>query len=130
MAGKHVQLMLYRRAVLASLTDVEEVEGKFWFITSRGDFKMLPDQTSPDADRRLVEVLDGAARGMLAGAFPMVPGEETMRPGKFSWENCVYCDFDRICPAGRDAVWERKRAAPGYQHHAGLSVDPSAGERA
>jgi len=121
MAGKHVQLMLYRRAVLAALPEVEDVEGVFWFITSRGEFKMLPAEPAVDGDRRLVEVLEATARGLSAGAFPQVPGDETMRPGKFSWENCVYCDFDRICPAGRDAVWERKQAAPGYRLHAALT---------
>ena len=70
-----------------------------------------------------MEVLESSARGMLAGAFPQVPGDETARPGKFSWENCVYCDFDRICPAGRDAVWERKRTTPGYRMHAALTVE-------
>lgn len=95
----------------------------YWFITSRGDFKMLPVQPPVDADGRLMDVLETAARGMLAGAFPQVPGDETARPGKFSWKNCVYCDFDRICPAGRDAVWERKRGAPGYRIHAALTVE-------
>ena len=123
MAGKHVQLMLYRRAVLAALPEVEDASGVYWFITSRGEFKMLPLQPPVDADGRLMDVLETTARGMFAGAFPQVPGDETARPGKFSWENCVYCDFDRICPAGRDAVWERKRATPGYRMHAALTVE-------
>ena len=45
------------------------------------------------------------------------------RPGKFSWDNCVYCEFDRVCPAGRDGVWERKRSAAGYQIHAALTPE-------
>ena len=74
-------------------------------------------------DARLMDVLESVKRGVLAGAFPQIPGDETMRPGKFSWENCVYCDFDRICPAGRDVVWDRKRATSGYQLHAALTLD-------
>ena len=93
-------------------------------MSSKGEFKMLPTEASLlAADGRLTEVLEGAARGILAGAFPQVPGNETTRPGKFSWDNCVYCDFDRICPAGRDAVWERKRNAPGYLLHTALAAD-------
>src|SRR5260221_2552283 len=109
MAGKHVQLMLYRRAVLAALPKVEDVDGVFWFITSRGDFKMLPVQSPVDGDGRLTDVLETTARGMLAGAFSPVPRDETARPGQFSLGNCRYFDFDAICPAGRDANLERKR---------------------
>ena len=123
MAGKHVQLMLYRRAVMAALPEVEDVQGAFWFITSRGDFKMLPAETPVGGDTRLMDALETTARGVLAGAFPQVPGAETVRPGKFSWDNCVYCDFDRICPAGREVVYERKRATPGYRLHAALTLE-------
>src|SRR5207237_4448398 len=72
MAGKHVQLMLYRRAVLAALPEVEDVEGRYWFITSRGEFKMLPAESVVDADARLINVLETTARGMRAGAFPQI----------------------------------------------------------
>jgi RecB family exonuclease len=126
MAGKHVQLMLYRRALLAAVAEVDDAEGAFWFVTSRGEFKMLPASTPPRADDRLMQVLDGAAQGILAGAFPQVPGAETSRPGKFSWDNCVYCDFERICPAGGYAVWERKHDTPGYRLHSRLAAEPSA----
>jgi len=117
MAGKHIQLALYRRAVLASIPDLQEdeVEGAFWFVSSRGGFKMLPSEPSAyDPDRRLDEVLKLTAQGILGGVFPQIPGNETSRPGKFSWDNCIYCPFERICPAGRDAVWERKQSTPGY----------------
>ena len=131
MAGKHVQLALYRRAVLAAIPDLEEVGGAYWFVSSRGEFKMLPTESSLlAADRRLGEVLEGAAQGILAGAFPQVPGNETTRPGKFSWDNCVYCDFDRICPAGRDAVYERKQNAPGYALHTRLAAEPAESDEA
>src|SRR5205807_2958020 len=58
MAGKHVQLMLYRRAVLAALPEVEDASGVYWFITSRGEFKMLPGEQPIDGDSRLVDVLE------------------------------------------------------------------------
>jgi ATP-dependent helicase/nuclease subunit B len=123
MAGKHAQLALYRRAVLAALPDLARVGAAYWFVSSKGDFKMQSlDQSPLDADRRLAEILDGVAEGIRAGAFHQVPGNETSRPGKFSWDNCVYCDYDRVCPAGRDVVWERKRSEPGYQIHERLAA--------
>jgi ATP-dependent helicase/DNAse subunit B len=123
MAGRHVQLALYRRAVLASIPELSEeaVDGAFWFVTSGGEFKMLPSEPSEhDIDRRLEEVLDVTARGIRNGFFPQVPGAETARPGRVGWDNCMYCDYDRVCPAGRDSVWERKQDSPGHVHHRGL----------
>ena len=132
MAGRHVQLALYRRAVLASMPELAEddVDGAFWFVSSRGEFKMLPSEPGHgDTDRRLEEVLDVTARGIRGGYFPQVPGPETSRPGRFSWDNCVYCPYDRVCPTGRDAVWERKQESPGHVLHRGLvplaSVEPA-----
>ena len=84
MAGRHVQLALYRRAVLASMPelDEEDVDGAFWFVSSRGEFKMLPSEPSEhDIDQRLEDVLDVAARGIRGGIFPQVPGAETSRLG-------------------------------------------------
>ncbi|HEY1294390.1 MAG TPA: PD-(D/E)XK nuclease family protein [Chloroflexota bacterium] len=124
MAGRHVQLALYRRALLETMPELDDdsVEGAFWFVTSRGEFKMLPSEPSDhDIDRRLDEVLDVTARGIRGGFFPQVPGDETSRPGRFGWDNCLYCDYDRVCPAGRDAVWERKQDSPGHVHHRALA---------
>jgi len=60
MAGKHIQLALYRRALLAALADVDDADGAYWFVTSRGEFKMLPAEMPPGTDRRLNQVLEGA----------------------------------------------------------------------
>ena len=47
---------------------------------------------------------------MRKGCFPQVPGAEAVRPGKTSWDHCLYCDYDHICPASRDQLYERKSA--------------------
>jgi hypothetical protein len=44
--------------------------------------------------------------GVWQGAFPAVPGEEDEFYGGF--ENCKYCDFDRICSVRRDQDFDRK----------------------
>jgi hypothetical protein len=36
----------------------------------------------------------------------------------------VYCPFERVCPAGRDAVFDRKQHAPGYALHQSLVAMP------
>ena len=35
-------------------------------------------------------------RDRLQTGAVQIPGNETTRPGKFSWENCVYCAFERV----------------------------------
>ena len=44
--------------------------------------------------------------GIRSGVFTAVPGAR-MRGGH---ENCAYCPFDTVCPAGRQRQWERKSA--------------------
>jgi hypothetical protein len=55
----------------------------------------------------LREVVSTIADGIGAGVFPGVPGNVAYRPGRVTFDNCVYCDFDRLCPADRDRRWSR-----------------------
>ena len=45
------------------------------------------------------------AAGIEKGIFPANPGDS----GK---DNCRNCDFERVCAADRDLMWERKASAP------------------
>lgn len=113
LAGQHLQLALYSRAVRANLGEDYAVGGAYWCITGRGGFKhhRLPaDRASVDA--RLDGALDLIGRGIRSGVFPQVPGEADRVT---TFKNCRRCDFDRVCPAGRDDHWREKQGAPGYQ---------------
>ena len=85
MAGRHVQLALYRRAVLASMPelDEEDVDGAFWFVSSRGEFKMLPSEPSEhDIDQRLEDVLTSPRVGSAAESSRRSRGRDvTAGPG-------------------------------------------------
>ena len=111
-AGTALQLALYGRAVRESM-GVPSVTARYWYASTKGEFKTACRAIDGEADERLVDVLAEVVSGITAGCFPQIPQGETYRPGRSSWENCVYCDFDRICPSGRDAVQDRKREAPG-----------------
>jgi ATP-dependent helicase/nuclease subunit B len=117
-AGQHLQLPLYAAAVRANLPGVTRVGGAYWFISSKGKFERQgidPGDSAPG--ERLVEVLELVASGIRAGAFPQVPGA----PAQESFANCRTCAFDRVCPARRDSLWERKQHDPASARHAALA---------
>jgi CRISPR/Cas system-associated exonuclease Cas4 (RecB family) len=73
------------------------VTGRYWFITQRGEFDSIEYQHSRANAQRLEEVVQAMESGVAAGVFPAVPGEET----PWGFENCRYCDFDRLCSRRR-----------------------------
>jgi ATP-dependent helicase/nuclease subunit B len=50
--------------------------------------------------------------------FPGRPGGDDWRGG---FENCRWCDFDRVCPSDRDRAWDRMREAPELGTYVALS---------
>jgi ATP-dependent helicase/nuclease subunit B len=115
-AGTKLQLAAYGNAVstwlesrgLAGVT----IDAAYWFMTTRGEFKLAQQRI----DDRIAGLFENAIRivdhSMSAGCFPQVPGGDTYRRGRSSWDNCLYCPFDRICPAARDHLHDRKQADP------------------
>lgn len=101
--GEQLQLGIYA-AALASMEDVE-VTGRYWFITQRGEFAAVEYTHSPENAGRLAEVVRAIEAGVSGGVFPAVPGEEDQRGG---FENCAYCDFDRICSRRRLAEFTNR----------------------
>jgi ATP-dependent helicase/nuclease subunit B len=94
--GKKLQLPVY----VGAAPDVEEVRALYWFITKRGGFEMVAYEPSPEQRDAYPRTLEAILAGIHAGSFPAVPGEENEFYGRF--ENCKYCDFDRICSRRRD----------------------------
>jgi RecB family exonuclease len=130
--GRKVQLAVYSLAVRRRFQETGEpavpVTAAYWFISSKGGFRRIELTDSARSDRRLVEVVSVVKRALQEGAFPQVPGEEREIPRRPPWENCNYCDYNRICPTGRDQLRERKRNQPGADLHDGLLVGALGGE--
>jgi RecB family exonuclease len=107
--GQHVQIALYTHVVRTLVSEVRQVGGAYWFATTKGGFKQVELSADDETvETRLVEVVEVVARGVRAGSFPQIPGDEAQ--GGFV--NCRYCPYDRICPPRRDRVWERKQHDP------------------
>ncbi len=106
--GRRLQLPLYARAVAERLGRDGRRSGLYW-LTKVDEIKeiSLDDDLEADLERAVGAALDGIGDGV----FPGVPGEVVGWP-RLSFENCRFCDFDRICPTDRQSEWERVREDP------------------
>jgi ATP-dependent helicase/nuclease subunit B len=106
-AGAHLQLPIYAAAIGQRL-GIDDVDSYYWFTRDAKD----PVGTRFDGgnDARVREVLDTIVSGIEGGVFPAYPGGWNNYFNTF--ENCRYCDFDRLCPRDRGAHWESKQGDP------------------
>ena len=94
--GRKLQLPVYRLAA----ADATEVETLYWFITHKNGFERIALPMTPENVDRFERTIKSIVEGIGVGAFPARSGEEDEHRG--GWENCKYCDFDRICSRRRD----------------------------
>ena len=121
-AGTKVQLAVYsnavRRFLEAAGKPAGQVTASYWFISAKGKFQRIEVSESDAADQRLSEIMGVVNEGLTAGAFPQVPGEDQGGiPKRPAFSNCVFCDYNRICPTGRDQIRERKKDETGASLH-------------
>jgi ATP-dependent helicase/nuclease subunit B len=112
-AGRKVQLAAYSLAArdhLRSLGAAEpQIRAAYWQVVAKYSFRFTEQPLDGTLEDRLREVLAAVHAGVVGGAFPQVPGDETQRIDALTWESCAYCEFDRICPPERRQLWERKQ---------------------
>jgi hypothetical protein len=103
-AGARLQLPIYAAAVRQRFA-VDDVDAYYWFTRALDE----PMGSGFDlvADARVREVLDTIVSGIEGGVFPAYPAGWNNYFNTF--ENCRYCDFDRLCPRDRGAHWEAKQ---------------------
>jgi RecB family exonuclease len=99
--GTKLQLPAYMIAANA-----EQVQALYWFITRRGDFERIGFTSSPPVMERYEATLAAIVASIQAGAFPAVSGEDHDLPRGF--ENCRYCDFNKLCSRRRDIELKEK----------------------
>jgi hypothetical protein len=80
-----------------------------------------------DTDAALDEVVAGIDAGVRAGCFPQVPGAYQDHWG--TWENCTYCEYDGLCPTGRDSLAEAKSTDPARAPYRALQADQPGDEQ-
>jgi CRISPR/Cas system-associated exonuclease Cas4 (RecB family) len=101
--GRRLQLPLYARAVAERLGRTGPRTGAYW-LTKANEVRPidLDDSLEEELEQAVGAVLDGIGDGL----FPGRPGDVVGWP-RLSFENCKFCDFDRICPTDRQSEWDR-----------------------
>jgi RecB family exonuclease len=105
--GFHLQLPLYAAAA-AQRAGVPAAAAYYWFPTVRGDREPLGYVLDDARRARFVAVLEEIVDGIEGGVFPLEPEAEAYPTG---FENCRYCEFDRLCPSDRLVQADAKREA-------------------
>ena len=128
MAGKRLQLPVYALAVRETLLPDAALRAEYWFISANGGYTRVP-VTLDTIEAQFRTTVQAIAEGVRGGVFPANPGP----PGFGGPENCRYCDFQRICPTNKLALWARKGDSPqaaAYKMLSGGALDADAEEDA
>src|SRR6266540_2325220 len=122
--GKRLQLPAY----LAAAPEGAEARAFYWFITQRGGFDKIGYEPSPAQAGAFERTLTAILAGIRAGSFPAVPGDDEEFYGTFN--NCRYCDYDRICSRRRDLELGAKRDDAGVRPWRAVEAAAMGGEPA
>jgi hypothetical protein len=106
-SGTLLQLPIYGLAAQAEFDPAAPVAAGYWYVSSKGGWKDVIIPIDDAIQERFLHSLETISTGIGDGVFPAHPGKEDW----FSFENCKYCEYDRICPADRDRAWERLQHA-------------------
>ena len=121
--GQRLQLAVYSLAARAKLGADTVVRAAYWFVTSRGDFALVPKQPiaiDDDTAKRFEEGVSTIVSGIQGGLFPANPGG----PGwQSEFEHCNFCDFDSLCPSRRGRMWEHVRSSSLLADYKALSSE-------
>ena len=112
--GTKLQLPAY----LAAASEAKDVTPLYWFISAAGKFTRLPFDASEENIARYRRTLEVIIDGVRGGAFPVVPGDENTFYG--AWNNCRYCDFNRLCSRRRDDELNQKLEDPSLRPWLGV----------
>lgn len=104
-SGKKLQMPVYALAVRETLLPEARLRAEYWFLSAAGSAMHYPVDLDAVEDY-FKQTVQTIAEGVRGGVFPAVPGNPG---GNGEPENCAFCDFKRVCPSNKQALWERKR---------------------
>ena len=128
--GKRLQLGVYSLAAQQIVPGASSVRAAYWFATTRGGFQFAPadhfDITHGEVRERFQQGVNTIVDGIRSGLFPANPGQA----GQRGPANCQFCDFNTLCPARREEMWERKKSDPSLAGYVSLSAPSEEEEEA
>jgi RecB family exonuclease len=127
-AGTRLQLPIYAMAVRNALGDgMAPISAYYWFASEREGFKRIGYELTPADEARLRTTLGVLAGTVEAGMFPPVPGPTRFdgQSRRATYQNCQYCEFDRVCAGGdRKRAWEERKGVPELAAYVALAEPP------
>lgn len=120
--GTKLQLAVYgaagqRVARMTEGTEAGVVHAEYWFVSSKGDFKRVGYDVTPEVLTRVGRNLAVMVAGIEAGVFPARP----VASSTAIWVDCHPCDPDALGVTELRRSWERKRTDPALAPYANLA---------
>ena len=107
--GTKIQLPLYSIAARRLYPDVD-LGASYWFIRQPTKRFPLPENyDETKARHRFGSVVKVIADGVTSGTFPANPGNRRWIDGSYTYENCAYCEFKKICPENKATLWRQQK---------------------
>ncbi|MGH9045043.1 MAG: PD-(D/E)XK nuclease family protein [Acidimicrobiales bacterium] len=111
--GQKLQLPIYGLAATNFDPSARDVHTRYWLVSTERSKPSFGFKLTERVLRRLRDAVSLIIEGIESGAFPGVPGKESYREGRPTFEQCANCDFDRICPTDRSRRWALVSDSPG-----------------
>jgi ATP-dependent helicase/nuclease subunit B len=106
--GRTLQLGLYAEAAIQQL-GADAATAVYWMVDTKANFERHGYDWDDIRRQRFLDVTTAIIDGIEGGIFPLVPGEWDSWRGTHS--ECVYCEFDPVCPRDRGEQAETKETA-------------------
>ena len=116
-----LQLGLYAEAA-HQLLGAPSTEAHYWMVDPPRRLRTSWLSAGPrSGGERFIDVLATIVDGIESGVFLVEPGDWNIWRG--TYENCTYCDFDRLCVRNRGEQADVKVAAPALRKRDPLAWD-------
>jgi ATP-dependent helicase/DNAse subunit B len=123
--GTKLQLPLYSKAVAQKYPE-SDVRASYWFVREVGSSELTPQPEKYNqkiAESAFAAAVETIVEGIDQGNYPARPGDPvTYGEGGPTFENCLYCEYVRVCPKSKAHLWDLKKSSdPTLQGYVDLS---------
>ncbi len=127
--GRLLQLPIYANAArkATKYAGIASRTAAYWFVLRPDSEEFIPrlgEFSEAGSAESLKDAVATISQGISTGVFPARPGELRSDGKRSSYENCKYCEFDRVCPSRRAQLWQRKHTAAPLSRYVALAEPP------